>query len=315
MGANYTVDAACASSLVAAEIGVRDLLTRKCDLALVGGIYLSNDVGFLSIFCQLHALSHRSQIRPFDKDADGLLIGEGAGCVVLKRLEDAERDRDRIYAVIKGVGTASDGRALGILAPRVEGEELALRRAYAMADVSPMTVQLIEAHGTATIAGDMAEVQAMTRVFGPRESSLPWCGLGSIKSMIGHVMPAAGIAGLIKTALALHHRTLPPTLHCETPNPRLALDKTPFYMNTETRPWIHSLAETPRRAGVNAFGFGGINAHVILEEYPTTEEAALPSHLPHWGQRSASFKVGLGKTLPSRCDDVSDFWKGDLQYS
>ncbi|HYY15527.1 MAG TPA: polyketide synthase, partial [Gammaproteobacteria bacterium] len=127
MGANFTVDAACASSLVAADIGVRDLLTRKCDLVLIGGIYLSNDVGFLSVFCQLHALSRRSQIRPFDKDADGLLIGEGAGCIVLKRLQDAERDGDRIYAVIKGVGTSSDGRAVGVLAPRVEGEELALR--------------------------------------------------------------------------------------------------------------------------------------------------------------------------------------------
>jgi acyl transferase domain-containing protein/phosphopantetheinyl transferase len=282
MGTNFTVDAACASSLVAAEIGVRDLLTQKCDLVLVGGIYVSTDVGFQSIFCQLHALSHRSQIRPFDKDADGLLLGEGAGCIVLKRLKDAEQDGDRIYAVIKGVGTASDGRALGVLAPRVEGEELALRRAYAMAGISPKTVQLIEAHGTATIAGDLAEVQAMTRVFGLRDGSLPWCGLGSIKSMIGHLMPAAGIAGLIKATLALYHKTLPPTLNYETPNPKLELEKSPFYVNTETRAWIRGLDETPRRAGVNAFGFGGINGHVILEEYRQTEEADLPSHLLHW---------------------------------
>ena len=282
MGTNFTVDAACASSLVATEIGVRDLLTRKCDLVLVGGIYVSTDVGFQSIFCQLHALSHRSQIRPFDRDADGLLLGEGAGCMVLKRLEDAERDGDRIYAVIKGVGTSSDGRALGVLAPRVEGEELALRRAYAMAGISPKTVQLIEAHGTATIAGDLAEVQAMTRVFGQRDGPLAWCALGSIKSMIGHLMPAAGIAGLIKTTLSLYHKSLPPTLNFEIPNPRLELEKTPFYINTETRPWIHGLDQTPRRAGVNAFGFGGINAHVILEEYAHTEEADLPSHLLHW---------------------------------
>lgn len=249
MGTNFTVDAACASSLVATEIGVRDLLTRKCDLVLVGGIYVSTDVGFQSIFCQLHALSHRSQIRPFDKDADGLLLGEGAGCIVLKRLEDAERDGDRIYAVIKGVGTSSDGRALGVLAPRVEGEELALQRAYTMAGISPKTVQLIEAHGTATIAGDVAEVQAMTRVFGQRDGPLAWCALGSIKSMIGHLMPAAGIAGLIKTALALYHRTLPPTLNFKTPNPRLELERTPFYINTETRPWIRASDQTPRRAG------------------------------------------------------------------
>jgi acyl transferase domain-containing protein/phosphopantetheinyl transferase len=307
MGANYTVDAACASSLIAAEIGVRDLLTRKCDLALVGGIYLSNDVGFLSIFCQLHALSHRSQIRPFDKDADGLLIGEGAGCIALKRLEDAERDGDRIYAVIKGVGTSSDGRAVGILAPRTEGEELALRRAYEMAGVPATTVELIEAHGTATPVGDYAEVQAMARVFGPRDGEMPWCGLGSIKSMIGHVMPAAGIAGLIKAVLALYHKTLPPTLHCETPNPRLELEKTPFYINTETRPWIQSSADTPRRAGVNAFGFGGINAHVILEEYPTTEEAALPGHLLHWETEVCTFQ---GETR----QDLTEHMRRCLQY-
>ena len=282
MGTNFTVDAACASSLVATEIGVRDLLTRKCDLVLVGGIYVSTDVGFQSIFCQLHALSHRSQIRPFDKDADGLLLGEGAGCIVLKRLEDAERDGDRIYAVIKGVGTSSDGRALGVLAPRVEGEELALQRAYAMAGISPKTVQLIEAHGTATIAGDVAEVQAMTRVFGQRDGPQAWCALGTIKSMIGHLMPAAGIAGLIKTALALYHKTLPPTLNYTSPNPRLELEKTPFYINSDTRPWIRASDQTPRRAGVNAFGFGGINAHVILEEYRQREEADLPSHLLHW---------------------------------
>ena len=251
-------------------------------LVLVGGIYVSTDVGFQSIFCQLQALSHRSQIRPFDKDADGLLLGEGAGCMVLKRLEDAERDGDRIYAVIKGVGTSSDGRALGVLAPRVEGEELALQRAYAMAGISPKTVQLIEAHGTATIAGDVAEVQAMTRVFGQRDGPQAWCALGSIKSMIGHLMPAAGIAGLIKTALALYHKTLPPTLNYTTPNPRLELEKTPFYINTETRPWIRPSDQTPRRAGVNAFGFGGINAHVILEEYRQNEEADLHSHLLHW---------------------------------
>jgi phosphopantetheine--protein transferase-like protein len=315
MGANFTVDAACASSLVAAEIGVRDLLTRKCDLVLVGGIYSSSDVGFLSIFCQLHALSRRSQIRPFDKDADGLLIGEGAGCVVLKRLEDAERDGDRIYAVIKGVGTSSDGRALGVLAPRVEGEELALRRAYEMAGVSPKTVQLIEAHGTATLVGDLAEVQAMTRVFGHRDGRLPWCGFGSIKSMIGHTMPAAGVAGLIKAALALHHKILPPTLNCENPNPKLELEKTPFYTNTETRPWIHGSEDTPRRAGVNAFGFGGINAHVILEEYRHTEEGDLPSHLLHWETEVCIFQGDTRQDLTEQMRRIQQYLESAPQIS
>jgi acyl transferase domain-containing protein/phosphopantetheinyl transferase (holo-ACP synthase) len=315
MGANFTVDAACASSLVAAEIGVRDLLTRKCDLALVGGIYVSTDVGFQSVFCQLHALSRRSQIRPFDKDADGLLLGEGAGCIVLKRLEDAERDGDRIYAVIKGVGTSSDGRALAVLAPRVEGEELALRRAYEMAGISPKTVQLIEAHGTATLVGDLAEVQAMTRVFGHRDGRLPWCGLGSIKSMIGHLMPAAGIAGLIRTALALHHKTLPPTLNCEQPNPRLELEKTPFYINTEARPWIHGSEDTPRRAGVNAFGFGGINAHAVIEEYRNPEEAELPSHLLYWETEVCIFQGDTRQELTEQMRRIQQYLEGAPQVS
>jgi acyl transferase domain-containing protein/phosphopantetheinyl transferase len=315
MGANFTVDAACASSLVAAEIGVRDLLTRKCDMALVGGIYVSTDVGFQSVFCQLHALSRRSQIRPFDKDADGLLLGEGAGCIVLKRLEDAERDGDRIYAVIKGVGSSSDGRAVAVLAPRVEGEELALRRAYEMAGISPKTVQLIEAHGTATLVGDLAEVQALTRVFGPRDGRLPWCALGSIKSMIGHLMPAAGIAGLIKAALALHHKTLPPTLNCEQPNPRLELEKTLFYINTETRPWIHGSEDTPRRAGVNAFGFGGINAHVVLEEYRNAEEADIPGHLLYWETEVCIFQGANRQELTEQMRCIQQYLEGASQVS
>jgi acyl transferase domain-containing protein/phosphopantetheinyl transferase (holo-ACP synthase) len=315
MGTNFTVDAACASSLVAAEIGVRDLLTRKCDLALVGGIYVSTDVGFQSVFCQLHALSRRSQIRPFDKDADGLLLGEGAGCIVLKRLEDAERQGDRIYAVIKGVGTSSDGRAVAVLAPRIEGEELALRRAYAMAGISPKTVQLIEAHGTATLVGDLAEVQAMTRVFGHRDSERSWCGLGSIKSMIGHLMPAAGIAGLIRAALALHHKTLPPSLNCEHVNPRLELEKTPFYINTETRPWIHGSQETPRRAGVNAFGFGGINAHVVLEEYCDSNEADLPSHLLNWDTEVCIFQGDTRQGLTEQMHRIQQYLEAVPQVS
>jgi acyl transferase domain-containing protein/phosphopantetheinyl transferase len=281
MGANYTVDAACASSLIAVERGVQDLLGRRCDLALVGGVHASTPAPILMIFCQLNAISRRGQIRPFDQDADGTLLGEGLGFVVLKRQEDAERDGDRIYALIKGIGTASDGRALGLLAPRVEGEELALRRAYATAGISPRTVGLVEAHGTGTPVGDAAEVQALSRVFGPCQEELPWCAVGSVKSMISHLIPAAGMAGLIKSALALYHKVLPPTLHCDTPNPQLTLEQTPFYINSETRPWIHG-ASTPRRAGVNAFGFGGINTHVILEEYTGTHAAERLSYQHRW---------------------------------
>jgi acyl transferase domain-containing protein len=265
MGTSYTVDAACASSLIALNAGVGDLLANRCDMALVGGVQVSTPALIYMVFCQLNALSRRGRICPFDARADGTLLGEGLGILVLKRTEDAERDGDRIYALVKGVGVASDGRALGLLAPRVEGEELAIRRAYAQSDVSPETVGLVEAHGTATPVGDAVEVQALSRVFGSRRASGPHIALGSVKSMIGHTIPASGAASVIKTALALYSKVLPPTL-CEEANPELGLETSPFYLNTETRPWING-ASHPRRAGVNAFGFGGINSHAILEEY------------------------------------------------
>lgn len=282
MGANFTVDAACASALIAADLAVRDLHAKRCDLALVGAIHLATHVPFLSGFCHLNALSRQSHIRPFDANADGTLAGEGGGVVVLKRRADAERDGDRVYAVIKGIGTSSDGRAQGPFAPRVEGEELAMRRAYEAAGFSPETVELIEAHGTGTPVGDLAEMEALSRVFGPRKGLLPTCAVGTIKSMIGHTMPAAGIAGLIKVALALYHKVLTPTLHCEKPNPKFELERTPFYINTDTRPWVHGALEAPRRAAVNAFGFGGVNAHVIVEEHASGGEDAGSSRLLHW---------------------------------
>ncbi len=265
MGPNYTVDAACASSLIALDLAVQDLRCGKCDLSLVGGANLATAAPTFMLFCQLNALSRRGEIRPFDRDADGTLLGEGFGMVVLKRRSDAMRDGDNIYAFVKSVGVASDGRAQSVLRPRVEGEEIAIRRGYEAAAISPDTVGLVEAHGTGTIVGDAVEVEALTNVFGLGKRAS--CALGTVKSMIGHLIPAAGIAGLIKTALALHHRILPPTLHCENPNPRLGLENTRFYLNADARPWIHG-ARTPRRAAVNAFGFGGINAHAILEECP-----------------------------------------------
>jgi len=266
MGPNYLIDAACASSLVAIEMAARELETGRCDLAIAGGVNSNTSPVLMMIFSQLGALSHRGQLSSFDKDADGTLLGEGVGMVVLKRLDDAERDGNHIYAVLKNIGIASDGRATGVLAPRVEGEETALRRAYEPEHIDPLTIGLLEAHGTGTPVGDVVEVEALRRVFPPRRTESPRCALGSVKSMISHTVPAAGVAGLIKAALALHHKVLPPTI-CAHPNPKLQLENTNFYINTETRPWIHGSSKTPRRAGVNAFGFGGINAHAILEEY------------------------------------------------
>jgi acyl transferase domain-containing protein/phosphopantetheinyl transferase len=300
MGAAYTVDAACASSLLAVQHAVRDLLAGDCDLALAGGSQVWMPVATLNLFSRLGALSRRQQLRAFDKDADGTLLGEGIGAIVLKRAEDAVRDGDRIYAVVRGVGVASDGRGMSVMAPRIDGEELALRRAYAAAGVAPETVGLIEAHGTGTPVGDATEVQALTHVFGEREGLLPRTAIGTVKSMIGHTIPAAGVAGIIKAALSLHHRLLPPTLNCEHPNPELGLEQSPFYINTETRPWIHGGAE-PRRAGVNAFGFGGINAHAVLEEWG---EPASVDHSPPWATEVYILEADSRQELAASAEEL-----------
>lgn len=320
MGSNFTVDAACASSLIALETAVENLLTGKTDLAIAGGSHTFTCVPLLMVFSTLNALSRSSTIQPFSAGADGTLPGEGIGIVILKRLADAQRDGNRIYAVIKGVGSASDGRAISVMAPRVEGEVLALRRAYARAGVEPHSVGLIEGHGTATAVGDAAEVQALRTVFGPRQGDTPHIGLGAVKSMIGHTMPASGIAGLIKTALALYHKTLPPTLHCDTPHPKLELEASPFYINTETRPWINAGMEAPRRAGVNAFGFGGINAHVVLEEAPAQSETSpdvvpWPTELFLVGAATREALVAQLERLRAYLDARPDVDPADLAFT
>ncbi|MGH8444317.1 MAG: type I polyketide synthase, partial [Solimonas sp.] len=263
MGPNFIVDAACSSSLIALDAAVRELVTGRCDLMITGGVHSHTPPQLYIQFCQIQALS-RGDIRPFQKGANGILLGEGVGMLVLKRLADAERDGDRVYCVIKGVGTSSDGRAKGLLTPRLEGQVLALQRAYESSGIDPMTVDLIEAHGTGTDIGDKTEIETLRQIYGARGRG-PMVAVGSVKSMIAHCLPAAGSASLIKMALALHHKVLPPMI-CGEPNPELHLDQTPFYINNEARPWVHG-AEHPRRAAANAFGFGGINAHVILEEH------------------------------------------------
>ncbi len=264
MGPNYIVDAACSSCLIAVESAIQELLSGRSDMMLAGGIQGAMPALIYQLFCQLNALS-RTDIRPFDAAGNGTLLSEGVGFLVLKRLADAQRDGDRIYAVIKGIGISSDGKAKGLLAPRLEGEIKALQRAYEQTGIDPATISLIEAHGTGIPLGDQTEIQALGSVFGQRTGNIPSCGIGSVKSMIGHCIPASGVASLIKTSLALYYKTLPPTL-CDQVNPDLGIENTPFYVNNEARPWIHG-AQYPRRAGVNAFGFGGINAHAILEEY------------------------------------------------
>jgi acyl transferase domain-containing protein/phosphopantetheinyl transferase len=278
MGPSYIVDGACASSLLAVDMAMRDLVTGKCDMAIAGGAHCGSTPPIVIAFAQLQALSRKGDIRPFDDEADGTLLSEGVGMLILKRLQDAEHAGDKIYAVLKGVGVASDGRAMGLLAPRLEGEELALQRAYDAAGVDPSTVELVEGHGTATLVGDATELEALNHVFGARRGDLPRCALGSVKSMIGHCIPASGLASIIKVALALHHKVLPPTIKCAKPNPKLQPETSNLYINTETRPWIHGSEHSPRRAGVNAFGFGGINAHAVLEEYTGRQVAPNLQH-------------------------------------
>jgi acyl transferase domain-containing protein/NAD(P)H-dependent flavin oxidoreductase YrpB (nitropropane dioxygenase family)/NAD(P)-dependent dehydrogenase (short-subunit alcohol dehydrogenase family) len=267
-GSNFTVDAACASSLAALEIGFRQLRDGQADVALVGGVDCTNSpIGFMC-FAQTHALSPRGRSRPFDSEADGIAISEGVGVVVLKRLSDAERDGDRIYALVNGVGSASDGRHRSLTAPHPPGQVLALRRAYEDAGVDPGMVTLVEAHGTGTSLGDRSEVTALESVLGPADA--PVCALGSVKSMIGHTKVAAGLAGMIKAALALQHRVLPPTLGVDRPIPALQAPGSRLYVNTETRPWLHLGRAHPRYCGVSAFGFGGTNFHAVMSEYTGT---------------------------------------------
>ncbi|MCZ0990457.1 polyketide synthase [Streptomyces diastatochromogenes] len=238
-GPAYTVDAACASSLVAVDQAVTELTTGRCDMMLAGGVHHCHDITLWSVFSQLRALSPTQRIRPFHRDADGILIGEGTGVVVLKRLADAERDGDRVYAVIRGTGVASDGRTAGLVSPDPGGQTRAVRQAWRAAGLDPAapdSIGLLEAHGTATPAGDAAELTTLKEVFGPGTvygAERPV--LGSVKSMIGHTMPAAGVAGLVKAALALHHGTLLPTLHCDDPRPALAATR--FRTLDRARPW------------------------------------------------------------------------------
>jgi acyl transferase domain-containing protein/NADP-dependent 3-hydroxy acid dehydrogenase YdfG len=266
-GTNCTVDAACASSLAAVSAAANELALGKADLVLTGGVDATNNPLMYVCFSKTPALSPTGDARPFSEDADGTLLGEGLAMLALRRLDAAERDGDRIYAVIRGLGTSSDGKGGAIYAPVATGQARALRRAYASAGYGPDTVELVEAHGTATRAGDAAEFRSLREVFG--ETGRPdtgWCALGSVKSQIGHTKAAAGAAGLIKVVLALHQRVLPPTIKVRKPNPGLGVEDSPFYLNTAVRPWTRR-ADHPRRASVSSFGFGGANYHVALEEY------------------------------------------------
>ncbi len=300
-GTNCAVDAACASSMGAVHFSLMELVSGKSDMVVTGGVDALNDIFMHMCFSKTMILSPTGDARPFSKDADGTVLGEGIGMFVLKRLEDAEKDGDKIYAVIKGMGTSSDGKSQSIYAPRAEGQLKALRAAYKDADFTPDTVELIEAHGTGTKVGDKAEIDALKLLFREESSAdnslqtadhcQKRCAIGSVKSMIGHTKAAAGAAGLIKAALSLYHKVLPPTLKANQSDPALGLDESPFYLNTETRPWF-SRKDHPRRAAVSSFGFGGSNFHVVLEEYGK-EKRLFHGMVPSPCRKSEAKKAGM----------------------
>ncbi|HEY0880771.1 MAG TPA: type I polyketide synthase, partial [Archangium sp.] len=277
-GPAMSIDAACSSALVAIHEAVVNLRARQINMAVAGGVYLNLNPDNLVGFSRIGAISPSGVCRPFDAKADGFVMGEGVGLVILKRLDDAIRDGDRVYAVLKGSGCNNDGRGEGPMTPRPEGQRDAMWRAHADCDFPVETISYVETHGTATTVGDVVEVGALKHFFNERAGKTldqPFCNLGSIKGNIGHTMSAAGVAGFIKTCLMLHHGVIPPQPSVEELNPKLDLPRSPFRVSRELSPWTAPI----KRAAVSSFGFGGTNAHVLLEQAPVKQAQVSPG--PH----------------------------------
>jgi malonyl CoA-acyl carrier protein transacylase len=284
-GPNFVTDAACASAMAAFNASVEGLIEHNFDLVVTGGIDRNMGAPTFVKFCKIGALSGTGT-RPYADGADGFVMGEGAVVFLLKRLADAERDGDKIYAVLRGIGGSSDGKGKGITAPNPAGQKLCIRRAWENAGLSPATATLIEGHGTSTRVGDRVEVESFTDVLSSFHVPTGTVALGSVKSNIGHLKGAAGAAGLLKTALALRDKVLPPSVNSQHPSADIDFAHSPLYVNGELRPWT-DVADGVRRAGVSAFGFGGTNFHAVLEEY-------IPHRLTGNGKRAAAV------SLPSR---------------
>ncbi|MDZ7969594.1 MAG: aminotransferase class III-fold pyridoxal phosphate-dependent enzyme [Nostoc sp. DedSLP03] len=271
-GPAVSVNTACSTSLVAVIQACQALTSYQCDLALSGGVSMTTPQNSGYMTQEGSMLSGDGHCRPFDANAQGTMFNNGAGVVVLKRLEDALNDGDRIYAVIRGSGINNDGAdKVSFTAPSVDGQAEAIAMAQAYANFHPETISYIEAHGTATPLGDPIEIEALTQAFRVHTDAKQFCAIGSLKSNVGHLVAAAGVAGLIKTALALHYKKIPPSLNFEAPNHKIDLANSPFYVNTKLAEW--SEGETLRRAGVSSFGVGGTNAHIVLEEAPQIQSS------------------------------------------
>ena len=295
-GPNHAMDAACASSMAAVLDACRLLQTRQVDVMLAGASDRTMDPATFAKFSAIGALSptHSS---PFDARANGFVMGEGAGVLVLKRLSDAIRDEDEIFSVIRGIGGSSDGRGKGITAPSQRGQIQAIARAYSQAGYPAASVELVEAHGTSTKVGDATELSTLSRLWTGIEGSGK-VAVGSIKSQIGHLKAAAGIAGIMKTVMALHHRTIPPSANFETPNPTVDWDRIPFFVPTQALEWPRPEAH-PRRAGVSAFGFGGTNFHIALEGYEPDYHAPMAAS---WAMRWQAYSDQPSVSAPSIFD-------------
>jgi acyl transferase domain-containing protein len=301
-GPNYVCDAACASAVAAIGSAIEGLEEYDYDAVITGGVDSNMSASTFTKFCKIGALS-ATGTRPYADGADGFVMGEGTAVFLLKRLEDAERDGDKVYAVIRGVGGSSDGRGKGITAPNPVGQRLAVERAWTNAGLSPASVSMIEGHGTSTKVGDVVEVESLNEVFVPSGLAPGSVPLGSIKSNIGHLKGAAGAAGILKAALALHHREIPPSLNFERPNPSIDFSRSPFTVNSEHRPWERT-ADDVRRVGVSAFGFGGTNFHAVLEEFVpgrlqprTRSRVSVPKSAPRPFGAAAEAKTPLRGAL------------------
>ena len=275
-GGAYTIDAACASSLYALKLAADELLAGRADAMLTGGLSRPDPLYTQMGFSQLRALSPSGKASPFGADADGLVVGEGAGMFVLKRLADAVAQKDTILGVIAGIGLSNDVDG-GLLAPHSEGQIRAMRAAYDRAGWEPGDIDLVECHATGTPVGDAVEFASMRALWNDAPGKPGRCVIGSVKSNLGHALTAAGAAGLLKVLLAIRNGAFPPTANFDRPAPGLDLDRSPFRVLAGSEPWPRRAEGHPRRAALSGFGFGGINAHVLIEEWiPSTAVGSAP---------------------------------------
>lgn len=315
-GPAVNVNTACSTSLVSIHMACKSLINYESDMALAGGVSvgLPEKQGY---FCQEGGINSRDgHCRAFDKDASGTVSGSGAGAVILKRLEDAKRDGDTIYAIVKGSAINNDGSVkVGFTAPGIDGQTECIRAAYHDAEVAPETVGYIETHGTGTVLGDPIEIKALQNVFHGSQDRKVQCAIGSLKTNIGHLDAAAGVAGFIKTVLCLHHKTLVPSLFFKEPNPEINLEKTSFYVNTQCKEW--ALKEGKRRAGISAFGIGGTNAHIVLEEgeESLSEVPERRKNILLASARTEQGAVKLKETLVLALGERSEVDRADAMYT